>query len=109
MSRLVVVTDPETSNGFRLAGVEVFEASSDETANKLLTDFINDDSVGIVAIDEDLMENVDERLKDKIEGLYKPVVIPIPPKKTVKLSDNRTAYIQSIIKKAVGFDINIGE
>lgn len=109
MSRLVVVTDPETSTGFRLAGVEVFEASEVDTAKKLLTDFINDDSVGIVAIDEDLIENVDERLRDKIDTLYKPVVIPIPLKKTVELSDNRTAYIQSIIKRAVGFDINIGE
>lgn len=107
MSRLVVVTHPESANGFLLAGVEVFEAENDEQAKKYLVDFINDDSVGIVAIDEDLMEEVDERLKDKIDKLYKPVVIPIPPKKTVELSDNRTAYVQSIIKRAVGFDIKL--
>ena len=108
MSRLVIVTNPETSNGFRLAGVEVFEASVAEEAKNLLVDFINDDSVGIVAIDEDLMEEVDERLKDKIDKLYKPVVIPIPPKKTVEVSDTRTAYVQSIIKRAIGFDIKLG-
>ena len=108
MSRLVIVTNPESGNGFRLAGVEVFEASTSEEAKKYLVDFINDDSVGIVAIDEDLMEEVDERLKEKIDKLYKPVVIPIPPKKTVEVSDTRTAYVQSIIKRAIGFDIKLG-
>lgn len=109
MSRLVIVTNPENANGFRLAGVEVFEADDWSKAKALLTDFINDDSVGIVGIDEDLMELIDDRLKDKINKLYKPVVIPIPSKKTVALSDARTAYVQDIIKQAVGFDIKLGK
>ncbi len=108
LSRLVIITNPESANGFRLAGVEVFEAGVVDEAKKYLTDFINDDSIGIVAIDEDLMEEIDERLKDRIDKLYKPVVIPIPPKKTVEVSDTRTAYVQSIIKRAVGFDIKLG-
>lgn len=109
MSRLVIITDPEVAHGFRLASVEVFEASEWSKAKALLTDFINDDSVGIVGIDEDLLDQIDERLQDRINKIYKPVVIPIPSKKTVELSDTRTAYVQSIIKRAVGFDIKLGQ
>lgn len=107
MSRVVIITDPESTNGFRLAGVETFEASDWDTARNILVDFINDDSVGIIAIDELLIAQIDERLRDRIDKLYKPVVIPIPSIKTVELSDARTAYVQEIIKKAVGFDIKL--
>lgn len=107
MYKLFVVTSPESSYGFQLAGVEVFEAPTVADARKLLVDFINDDEAGIIAIDEDLMEAVDDRLKNKIDKLYRPIVVPIPSKKKIDVGAERAAYVQSLIRRAVGFDIKL--
>jgi V/A-type H+-transporting ATPase subunit F len=48
MYRFVVVTDPDSAAGFRLAGVDVLEASSLDEARKI------------------------------IEKTYRPIIIPIP-------------------------------
>ncbi len=107
MYKLVIITNSESAPGFRLAGVDVFEADKTSDARKLIVDFINDDSAGVVGVDEDIMNEMDDQLKNRIDKLYRPVIVPIPSKKKVDLSDARTAYVQSIIKKAVGFDIKL--
>ncbi len=108
MYKLVVLTDPETSHGFRLAGVDVYEADSPESARSRLIDLINDDRSGIIAVDEDLMAVIDDRLKEKIDRLYRPIVIPIPSKKKVEITDERPEYIRRLIRRAIGFDIKLG-
>lgn len=107
MYKLVILTSPESAYGFQLAGVEVHSAEDIPAARRLLVDFINDDATGIIAIDEDLMEAVDERLKNKIDKLYRPIVVPIPSKKKIDVGAERAAYVQSLIRRAVGFDIKL--
>lgn len=108
MHKLVVLTDKESSYGFKLAGVDVFEADDPDVAKKKLIALINDDRSGIIAIDEDLMALMDERVREKIDKLYRPIVIPIPSKKKVEISDARPEYIRRLIRRAVGFDIKLG-
>lgn len=107
MYKLVVVTNSESVFGFQLAGVDVFKADDVSEARKLLIEFINDDKTGIIAIDEDLIEAVDDRLKSKIDKLYRPIVVPIPSKKKIDVSAERALYVQSLIRRAVGFDIKL--
>ncbi|RJQ31334.1 MAG: V-type ATP synthase subunit F [Actinobacteria bacterium] len=108
MYKLLVLTNPETAHGFRLAGVEVHEAASSDEARKKLGDFLNDDRSGIIAIDEDLMAHIGERLKNKIDRIYRPIVVPIPAKKKIIIGEERAEYIRSLIRRAVGFDIKLG-
>jgi V/A-type H+-transporting ATPase subunit F len=106
---LVVIAGRESAPGFQLAGVDVFEVDENEkNIRRLLVDFINDDSIGIIAIEEDLAGAIDDQLRSRIDKLYRPVVIPIPSKKKIDTTDARTTYVRAIIKKAVGFDIKLG-
>jgi V/A-type H+-transporting ATPase subunit F len=105
--KVIVITNSESTFGFQLAGVDVFKANEPSEARKLLIDFINDDQSGIIAIDEDLMEAIDDRLKNKIDKLYRPIVVPIPSKKKIDVGAERAAYVQSLIRRAVGFDIKL--
>jgi len=102
MYKFVVVTDPDTAPGFRLAGVDVLEASSLDEAKKIISPLIYKDDTGIVAINEDFMTVLDEKLLDKIAKTYRPIIIPIPSK--VKGVD-RASYIERLLRRAIGYNI----
>lgn len=59
MSRLIVVTRTELIPGFRLAGVEAYGAEDVETAQELISSWMDNDEVNLLAIDDGLMEAMD--------------------------------------------------
>jgi V/A-type H+-transporting ATPase subunit F len=102
MYKFLVVTDPDTAPGFRLAGVEVIEASSQEEARKAINALVFKDDTGIVAVNEEFMTALDQKLVETIEKTYRPIIIPIPSR--VKRSD-RTSYIERMLQRAIGYNI----
>jgi V/A-type H+-transporting ATPase subunit F len=104
MYKFVVVTDPESAPGFRLAGVDVVEASSMDEAKKIIPSLIYKDDTGIIAISEDMMAVLDEKLLERINKTYRPIIIPIPSR--IKGID-RTSYIERLLQRAIGYNIVI--
>ncbi|MGZ4902297.1 MAG: V-type ATP synthase subunit F [Halobacteriota archaeon] len=102
MYRFVVVTDPETAPGFRLAGVEVVEASTVGEAKSVIPALLYQDDTGIVAVNEDFMASLDEKLMEKIEKTHRPIVIPIPSR-TRQI--DRADYIERMLRRAIGYNI----
>lgn len=102
MYKFIVVTDPETAAGFRLAGVDVLEASGPAEARKIIPSLLFRDDTGIVAVNEDFMTSLDEKLMDRIEKTYRPIIIPIPSK-TKEIE--RTSYIERLLRRAIGYNI----
>lgn len=109
MRKLIVLTDPESADGFRLAGVDVLEVPEDDRVQikRKLVSLINDDDIGIVAINEDFMGAVDEGTRAKIDKLYRPIVVSIPSKKKLVVGEARSAYLAKMIRRAIGFDIRV--
>jgi V/A-type H+-transporting ATPase subunit F len=104
MYKFVVVTDPDSAPGFRLAGVDVMEASNLEEAGQIIPSLINRDDTGILAISEDLMPVVDEKMMETINKTYRPIVIPIP----ARIREiERTSYIERLLQRAIGYNIVI--
>jgi len=104
MYKIVVVTDPDSAPGFRLAGADVIEASSLDEARKVIPPLIYNDDTGIVAISEDLMPALDEKMQEKIGKTYRPIIIPIPSR--IK-GIERTSYIERMLQRAIGYNIVI--
>jgi len=102
MYKFVVVTDPDSAPGFRLAGVDVLEASSLDEAKKIIHPLIYKDDTGIVAISEDFMAALDAKLLDRIAKTYRPIIIPIPSR--IK-GIERTSYIERLLQRAIGYNI----
>jgi V/A-type H+-transporting ATPase subunit F len=102
MYKFVVVTDQDRASGFRLAGVEVLEAGSLDEARKVIPPLLYKDDIGIVAVNEEFMLSLDEKLMDRIEKMHRPLIIPIPSKS--KEVDRRT-YIERLLRKAIGYNI----
>ncbi len=107
MYKVVVLAEPETADGFRLAGVDVIEVKEGEQARKKLAELLDDDTVGIIALSEDFEPYIDERTKMKIEKIYRPIVVNIPSKKKLEIRE-RGEYLRSLIRRAIGFEIKLG-
>ena len=102
MYKFLVVTDPDTAPGLRLAGVAVLEASSQEEARRVLNALVFKDDTGIVAVNEEFMAALDEKLVATIEKTYRPIMIPIPSR--AKRIDRRS-YIERMLQRAIGYNI----
>ena len=102
MYKFVVVTDRDRASGFRLAGVDVLEAGTMEEARKVIPPLLYKDDIGIVAVNEEFMLSLDEKLMDRIEKMHRPLIIPIPSQS--REVDRRT-YIERLLRKAIGYNI----
>jgi len=105
--KLVIVTDPDSAHGFRLSGVDVVEVEGLGEAKKRIIELINDDSSGIIAVNEEFMAAIDERTREKIEKIYRPVVISFPAKRRLAVGEMRREDLARLIRRAVGFDIRL--
>ena len=107
MYKVVVLTDSDTADGFRLSGVDVEIADSGEMARKLLNSLLDDDSSGIIAVNEKMMAAIDERTQKKIDSIYRPIVISLPIKEQLEMGEDHRAYLSRLIRRAIGFDITL--
>lgn len=105
--RVTVITDADTADGFRLAGVQVRVADDPEHARKMLAALLDDDVTGIVVINESLMTAVDERLHKKIDSLYRPIVVALPLREKLEVGEDHRTYLARLIRRAIGFDITL--
>ena len=109
MRKVVVLTDPESADGFRLAGVDVLEVAEGDRAKikQELVGLINDDDVGVVAINDNFMNEVDEATRARIDKLYRPIIVAIPARIRLDVGEARTSYLAKMIRRAVGFDLKV--
>ncbi len=107
MYKVVVLTDPDTADGFRLAGVDVHVVESNDMARKQLNALLDDDSSGIIAVNEKMFAAIDERTQKKIDSIYRPIVISLPIKEQLEMGEDHRAYLSRLIRRAIGFDITL--
>ncbi len=88
MYRAVVVTDPETATGFRLAGVEVREAASPEAALEHLRALVTLD-YGLIAVNEELLRGLEDDMARIMRDRDLPIVVPFPgPKEKLESGED---------------------
>jgi V/A-type H+/Na+-transporting ATPase subunit F len=105
--KLAVLTDGETATGFRLAGVDVLEATKD-TAIKTLEAAIQSNAFGLIAIDEAVIPDPAKSLERQMRGRQLPVLLPIPSL-TAAFSDSvdAKAYMRELVRSTIGFEIKL--
>ena len=109
---LAVIGDEELANGMRLAGVSRYyvvenSRSSREDVRRALTTLISEANVGIVAIQEDYVEYVEDLIAQvKEKERTTPVIIEVPSKYGTKYGDV-AEYYRAYIRKFIGFDVSL--
>lgn len=109
MSRLIVMPDRDTALGFELTGVEVIRTGDADTARTQLLDLLNDNTVGMIAVSNSILDQLDELTHSRVELHTKPVVVGLPTGGTVGGFTDRRAYLSALLRRAVGFDLELGE
>jgi len=82
--------------------VDVLEASTVEEAKSVIPPLLYKDDTGIVAVNEDFMASLDEKLVERIEKTHRPIIIPIPSR-THQI--DRADYIERMLRRAIGYNI----
>ncbi len=107
MPKMLILTDSETATGFRLAGVEVREAS-EENALKELEGVIESQQYGLVAVDEHLVPDPVRATARAMRGRELPVILPMPSLGAAfGEGGDATEYMKDLVRSAIGFDIKI--
>ena len=97
MVKIAVVGGSEFVVGFQLAGVkEIIEASGNPFNE--LRDLKNRKDLGIIVIDEKIMDNLDSYQRLDIESSVDPVFIPL----STKVEQDS---LKRLIKKSIGVDL----
>ena len=78
MSRLFVLTIPELVPGFHLAGIEAYAAEDVETAQGLITSWLDTGKTGLLAIDNSLLSALDHVTVRRLEASSDLLFVPIP-------------------------------
>ncbi|AEC51751.1 V-type ATP synthase subunit F [Pyrococcus sp. NA2] len=100
--KIVVMGDPDTVTGFRLAGIhEAYEFDfsdlSIERARNKLRELIERDDIGIILITERLAQKIGE-----IPQVNLPIILQIPDKFGSIYGEE---LLREIVRKAVGIEI----
>jgi len=100
---IAVVGDRITATGFRLAGIREVYAFEDLAAEKKFGELLERENLGLIIINEALLQKFDWRMKKKVERLAKPVIIAVPDQlgKTVEEAES----LRSLVRRALGVDL----
>ena len=107
MYKLIVLTDPDNADGFRLAGVDVVIAETLDTVREKLNKLLDDEAAGIIAVNEQMMAAIDARTQRRIDSIYRPLVISLPIREKLAIGEDHKAYLARLIRRAIGFDITL--
>lgn len=105
MSRLLVVTRPTLVPGFRLASVNAYGAEDVETAQELIDGWLKAGEVGLLAIDDGLLEHMDPSFVKHLEASEKLPYLAIPGGGPLGTEVSRRHRIADMIRRAIGFHI----
>lgn len=107
MYKVMVVTDSESADGFRLAGVDVIGLTADDDQSAVISELLNDDSIGVLAVNQSFVDHLDERLRVRLEQSNRPVAVFIPAGRQEVGGAQKREYVARLIRRAIGFDIKL--
>ena len=88
MKEIAVVGEQEFTLGFRLAGIKnVINAER-------IPELLNDNSLGIIILDQQTMDNLDERIREEVVASISPVFVVVT--ETAEQGELRKMIIESI-------------
>lgn len=101
-----VVTRPGEGLGFRLAGVAVEEVEEGEAAERF-TALLADPSLGVLAVEEDVLGRVPEPLLERIGREGFPVLLPFSLPRRWGEAGRGEEYVAALIRRAIGYHVKI--
>lgn len=106
MNKLAVITDSATATGFRLAGVETYQAETPEELRSRLLDLIREGNYGLIAVNSRLGSDLGEEVARLLKNRALPVVLPFPVPEKGRVESGEE-YLSKLVKQAIGFYVKL--
>jgi len=109
LSKVTVVVHEDLAMGFGLSGVDLAPCKSNEEAIETLHQLEEDRDQGIIIVDEDFLNAIDEREREVLLKRTIPLIVPIPGKLEWRGSEEvpQDDYVARLVRQAVGYQLNI--
>ena len=108
MSRVLAILREDLGSGFALAGVEVRKAKDRVAGRDALRAAIAGRAYGVIVVEEELLQSLSPETREQVDAATVPLVIAIPGE---MLWQEQAApaddYVARLIKRAVGYQLNI--
>jgi V/A-type H+-transporting ATPase subunit F len=104
---LAVCVRPGDALGFRLAGATVEEVAPGGELGAFRR-VLSDPHTGVVAVEEELLRAVPERLLRRARETGLPVVLPFALPRRWGDAGRGRAYVAALIRRAVGYGVKLG-
>ncbi len=105
MSRMLVITRPELVPGFHLAGVDAYGVEDVESAEELISAWLDQGEVGLLAIDDGLLERMSPAFIKRLSAAEQIPYLAIPGGQPLGPEASRRYRIAQAIRQAIGFHI----
>lgn len=103
MARLIVVTTPDLVPGFQLAGVSTVAAGGSAEVEAFLRPMLAAGQPGVVAVDQALLDGLDEDLRRRLEEAVSPLVVALPAGSVADRVGDRRAKLTDLLRRVVGY------
>ncbi|MFX0185392.1 MAG: V-type ATP synthase subunit F [Candidatus Hodarchaeota archaeon] len=105
---ILIITNPEVGIGYKLAGVEVFEATNSVEVFTYLKNAVKNPDIGLIGIDEKFYDSLDPRFLETAKKRGRPLILSIQSIKqmrrgTISVDD----YIRDLTLRTAGVIVNV--
>jgi vacuolar-type H+-ATPase subunit F/Vma7 len=107
MSKLRVIAGAVLASGFRLAGLNVDEATSASEAATLLDRLAERPDTGVILMQQDWFDLLPEAQRRMVERAPVPIVVPIPSADWSGGRGDAEAYILDLLQRAIGYRVRL--
>jgi V/A-type H+-transporting ATPase subunit F len=104
--RLVVLVRPDDARGFRLAGARVETAQPGEEP-ALLRTLLAEPTLGVLAIEEEVLAHVPPRLLRRVRERGVPVLLPFALPRKLGEEGKGREYVAALIRRAIGYAVRL--
>jgi V/A-type H+-transporting ATPase subunit F len=101
-----VATRPGDGLGFRLAGAPVEELAEGEEAERFKA-LVADVSLGVLAVEQSLLERLPEPLLERTSREGIPVLLPFGLPRRWQEAGRGEEYVATLMRRAIGYHVKI--
>ncbi|HEX9051817.1 MAG TPA: V-type ATP synthase subunit F [Anaeromyxobacter sp.] len=104
---LAVAVRPGDGLGFRLAGATVEEVPPGGEAAAFRR-LVSDPHVGVLAVEEALLQAVPARVLRRVRERGLPVILPFALPRRLGEEGRGRAYVAALVRRAIGYGVKLG-
>jgi vacuolar-type H+-ATPase subunit F/Vma7 len=105
--RVRVLASTATSAGYRLAGLTVDEVGNRATAGDRLAAAAADTDVGIILVEQRLLDAVPAAIRRAVDRRPLPIIVPIPAPNWMHAASDAESYIVELLRRAIGYRVRL--